>query len=1135
MLDIAADWTEEFDSMTIARGLAYARERRVKKVRWFPEAGRVSARVRGTDPTPYETNVYLENPTAPSDGPWELLGTNCTCPVGEFCKHAAALLHHVTLPGSRMSAGPAPKSRALKRPLAATSGPDLSPSVVAWLDRLARDTSSVSPAPHAPHPTQGLAYVLAPDPSQPDGALKVLCRKVRWLPDGTPGEDLAYDLDQVLSYKPPGFVTPKDRRVAASLVALVPAFRGVSARKGTPLLSDVAAEVFGLLVATGHFHWESVKSPALRLGSPRTGRLGWERQPTGHLRPSVTSEPLSSRPLAGTPPWYLDLETRDIGPLALEVPPSVGRLWLEAPPIPPADAERFAQAFATAAGAVPLPAPPPPPPKRVLALTPKPALHLASPHLHWWESPYGFSDAGVDGVPVLTARLRVRYGAVVLDPMDAQQPGTLEHFDGSETQVIPRDAALEARWIAALHARGLIPAADAFPEPPRGAFLGVWVLQDPEDAPLLKFLHETLPALAAEGWEIVREPGFELDIVPVSGWFVEHLPDSADATGNWFEFQLGVQVGEERIPLLPILLRALAEPHLACFDIEGLHERDADEPVFVPLPDGRRIAFPAGRLRGIVATLLELHSGGEPPASGRLRVHRLNAAELGGLADESAWEWTAPDALRDLARRMAGKEALAPVAVPAGLRATLRPYQTEGLRWLQFVGELGLGGVLADDMGLGKTVQTIAHLVLEKEAGRLDRPCLVVSPTSVLNNWADELARFAPDLRVVPLRGADRHERYEELRTADVVLTTYALLPRDAEVLGQLEFHAVILDEAQYIKNPRTQAAQTACGLRSRHRLCLTGTPLENHLGELWSQFNFLIPGFLADETRFRARFRNPIEKEGDTERRGVLARRIRPFLLRRRKSEVAIDLPPKTETIRRIDLGPAQRDLYETIRLAMERRVREEISRQGLDRSHIVILDALLKLRQVCCDPRLVRLESARKVAESAKLDALMDMVPTLLEDGRRILVFSQFTSMLDLIGQRLDKECIPWLLLTGETTDRRTPVKRFQSGEVPLFLISLKAGGTGLNLTAADTVILYDPWWNPAVESQATDRAHRIGQDKSVFVYRLVTQGTVEEKILALQDKKRGLVEALLEEGSARSLRLEASDLDALFAPIA
>ena len=442
--------------------------------------------------------------------------------------------------------------------------------------------------------------------------------------------------------------------------------------------------------------------------------------------------------------------------------------------------------------------------------------------------------------------------------------------------------------------------------------------------------------------------------------------------------------------------------------------------------------------------------------------------------------------------------------------------------------------ILADDMGLGKTVQTLAHVLAEKENGRLDRPSIVIAPTSLMTNWRQECERFAPDLRVLVLHGTDRKQHFERISDHDLIITSYPLLPRDSAVLLKEEFHYVILDEAQFIKNPKTQFAQIACALKARHRLCLTGTPMENHLGELWSLFHFLLPGFLGDELRFNSLFRRPIEKGQSEDRRKLLARRVSPFILRRKKEAVAQELPPKTEIVQNVELTGAQRDLYESVRLAMHERVRQEVDSKGFSRAHIIILDALLKLRQICCHPQLLSLPSAQKVKESAKLDLLLDLLPEMISEGRRILLFSQFTSMLDLIEKEIDKLKIPFVRLTGETRDRATPVAAFQDGKVPLFLISLKAGGTGLNLTAADTVIHYDPWWNPAVENQATDRAHRIGQTKNVFVYKLMTVGTVEEKISAMQARKRELVEGLLSEKSAENLKLTSDDLDVLFSPL-
>jgi SNF2 family DNA or RNA helicase len=461
-------------------------------------------------------------------------------------------------------------------------------------------------------------------------------------------------------------------------------------------------------------------------------------------------------------------------------------------------------------------------------------------------------------------------------------------------------------------------------------------------------------------------------------------------------------------------------------------------------------------------------------------------------------------------------------------------YQREGLNWMQYLRERNLSGVLADDMGLGKTVQALAHILVEKESGRLDRPVLVVLPTTLVHNWREEAKKFAPDLRVLDLHGPQRKERFDQIDEHDLVLTTYPLLWRDQAMLSLHEYHLLILDEAQIVKNVATKAAKGIRDLRARHRLCLTGTPLENHLGELWAQFDFLLPGFLGAQKDFTKRWRTPIEKYDDSVRRDLLVRRIRPFMLRRRKDEVAKELPQKTTIVRTVALEGAQRDLYETVRIAMQEKVRMAVADQGLARSHIVVLEALLKLRQVCCDPALVKLARAGRVEESAKLDLLLDMLPELLEEGRRVLLFSQFTGMLAIIAAALDEAGLPYVTLTGDTTDRITPVTRFQGGEVPLFLISLKAGGVGLNLTAADTVIHYDPWWNPAAENQATDRAHRIGQLKPVFVYKLIVAGSIEERIVAMQGRKAALADSILREDAAGAAKFSAEDIEALLAPM-
>jgi len=666
-----------------------------------------------------------------------------------------------------------------------------------------------------------------------------------------------------------------------------------------------------------------------------------------------------------------------------------------------------------------------------------------------------------------------------------------------------------------------------------GEFLSVLDDEDSEGF-LIEFVRRRVPELRDAGWVVEIDDDFPYRVIEGEQQWYADVADGVDETNPWFDLELGVEIGGERHSLLPILVEMLRDP---AFSLDEFRSQVAGE-FALHTTDGRTLVLPAKRVQAILGTLIDLF--GERPLTpgGALSLSPLHApllAELDEALGDAAPVWTGGERTRELGRKLRDFQRIEPVAVPANFYGTLRPYQRDGLNWLQFLREHDLAGILADDMGLGKTVQVLAHLLCEKQAGRADRPSLVVAPTSVIGNWRSEAERFAPDLRVLVLHGKSRSAHFERLAEYDVVVTTYSLLTRDAKELASQAYHALILDEAQFVKNAKTKASLAARWIEARHRLCLTGTPMENHLGELWSLFHILMPGLLGDQKQFRKLFRTPIEKHGDDVRRKQLAARVRPFLLRRTKDEVEVDLPQKSVITRSIELGSSQRDLYESIRLAMNDKVRQAIAHTGLGRSTIVILDALLKLRQVCCDPRLLKIEEAKNVAGTAKLDALMEMLEEMLEEGRRILLFSQFTSMIALIEQELRRRELRWVKIVGSTRDRESPVRQFQAKEVPLFLISLKAGGTGLNLTAADTVIHYDPWWNPAVEDQATDRAHRIGQDKPVFVYRLIVSGSVEEKMLALQERKRELAEGIYKRGGAKGgTPLSAADLEVLFQPL-
>ena len=517
----------------------------------------------------------------------------------------------------------------------------------------------------------------------------------------------------------------------------------------------------------------------------------------------------------------------------------------------------------------------------------------------------------------------------------------------------------------------------------------------------------------------------------------------------------------------------------------------------VPLPDGGFAPLPAAWLAQHGAAAIHLVEGGA--TSGPLPSHLAPvAADLLTASDAPV-----PPDLRALVRvlRRDGMPELTP---PDGLRATLRDYQRTGWSWLRLMERQGLGCVLADDMGLGKTLQTLA-CVLD---GKDDGPTLVVAPRSVLQNWQDEAARFAPDLRVGALHGARRGKVLDALRDGelDLVVTTYGTLRQDADDLRRVALRLVVLDEAQAIKNPDSQTARAARSLKAEHRVALTGTPIENHLSELWSLFSFLMPGFFGSREHFDVTLGGPAAS-GDPRAIESLRTRVAPFVLRRLKSEVAKELPPRTDLVLRCPMSPAQKQAYDA---AKRGRSALTTTKSGQP-NRLAVLEILTRMRQAACHAGLV--PGGSPDAASGKLDLLMEHLDELVDEGHAALVFSQWTSLLDLVEPRLEAAGIRFVRLDGSTRDRAGVVERFQDPQgPPVFLISLKAGGTGLNLTRADHVVHLDPWWNPAAEQQATDRAHRIGQERPVFAWKLVSEGTVEERVLALQERKKALADAVL-----------------------
>jgi SNF2 family DNA or RNA helicase len=644
----------------------------------------------------------------------------------------------------------------------------------------------------------------------------------------------------------------------------------------------------------------------------------------------------------------------------------------------------------------------------------------------------------------------------------------------------------------------------------------------PKSSDWWDFVERQIAELRREGFEIRIDADFPYRLAPSSGIIDAEIEGSGI---DWFELGFSIDIDGKKIDLAGLLVSLLSNDR---FDIDDVAKMAAnDESIYVPLSDGRRVAIAAARFLPVVVALHGLKLNGLAPGkSGKIKLSRAEIVPLFGIETDS-FAFKGLDSLRrlaDLVRQRQPDE----LVLPPGFTATLRPYQQQGVAWLDLLREGGLGGVLADDMGLGKTVQVLALLALEKARGALTAPVLIVAPTSLMTNWFNEAKKFVPDLKVLVFHGASRKQSTEQIAAHDVVLTTYPLIARDHELLLAREWHMAILDEAQTIKNPNAATTRWLGGIKAAHRFCLTGTPMENHLGELWSIMSFANPGYLGDKTAFTRNWRTPIEKNADAERLEALTRRVKPFLLRRTKEVVAAELPAKIEIEESVAIDGKQRDLYDSIRVSMSDKVRKALKERGLARSHIVVLEALLRLRQVCCDPALLKLDGAER--PSAKLERLMEMVEELLSEGRKIIIFSQFTSMLELIETRFTAAKIRYELLTGDTRDRKRPIEAFQSGKSDVFLISLKAGGVGLNLTAADTVIIYDPWWNPAVEEQAIDRAHRIGQDKKVFVYRLVAAGTIEEKIGELKARKQALADSVFERDGKIGAALTEDDITAL-----
>ena len=813
---------------------------------------------------------------------------------------------------------------------------------------------------------------------------------------------------------------------------------------------------------------------------------------------------------------YLDQASHRIGLLELEA--ATWAMVRDMPTVTLHERDSLRDAWPPHPRLASVPPPPPAPPRRPLHATLQPVLVMgasrhASPVHHVFHL-QALADYGGRRWPLGEEAWRT----------------TRERMEDGVLVAIDRDVEAEHKAREALAAAGLVGLGTIVP--------GAWRELSPRpaadawahrtwhagDADTFAALQAHLQILRREGFVIEYDPDLPFAILGEAPRFHATLAPGEGA--GWTQFELAATLDHgEQIDVLPIVLAGLAG---RAFPLVPTADEAPDAQWLAPLGNGRWLPLPLDWLRAWLHPLMAcLRRPGVLAGHRALALSRAQAMAVSDVLDRHGIPATGRQAEAIGGMLAALRDTMAAPAppTPVHFQGRLRDYQREGLKWLQALRSQRLGGVLADDMGLGKTVQIVAHLLLEAEAGRLAAPALIVAPTSLVFNWLDEIASFAPSLRRLGYTGTSRAGLLAQVPEAQVVVTSYGLLAHDIDVLAPLDFSVLVLDEAQWIKNPRTHAARAARRLGATHRLAVTGTPLENHLGELWAHFDAVMPGYLGDQRTFNQTFRVPIERQGDHRRSDILRQRIAPFLLRRRKAEVAPELPSKTETVLRVAMDEPQRQLYESLRLAMHDRVRDALVRHGDEASRVVVLSALLRLRQACCDPRLLALPDP---PPSAKLDALLELVQSLRDEDRQVLVFSQFTAMLDLISGALEHAGHAHDRLTGDTTDRAAPVKRFQRREVPILLASLKAGGVGLNLTAADAVIHYDPWWNPAVEQQAIDRAHRLGREQPVFVYKLLCEDTVEDRIESMKSGKADLADLLLDSAPTPDARA----LHALFA---
>ncbi|MFW5881363.1 MAG: SNF2-related protein [Roseicyclus sp.] len=1109
--------SDHFDPAALERGKDYARRGLVVSVDALSDRALV-AQVSNGRGTTYQQRIIL------GEG-W--LDGQCSCPVGHNCKHVAAVL----------------VARAAKQ----HARPGLAAPVQGWLRRV-KDSAAAAPPPESrpqdypDNVKDRLLYVLTPH----DSRLRIdICKgRINAAGTGLNKSIRRYDAAHALrSTGPARFIRPVDLDLLSALAQarLWDASYGYSLPDLLRPRGKDAIALIRRLCETGRFLHDTAPDARLDWSGDRpVPRLAWRMAADGRQRLGFTDaagHPLNLRSLEGAALW-VDASAGKIGALEAPVDADILQLVAASPEVAPAEVDALGAALPDRLAGLDLPRP------RVIRQTTRAARQRAARLTLGRETAHDGPRYWGSAVQLPTLTLRFVYDGQEVGA-DGAAPCIVQ--DG-EIVTLTRDPCWEAACATRLMQAGALPVEEMELHWPGERMMDCdfvfadgemnpHTLEMSEDRAALEFAFRVVPALRRDGWEVTQTSKwpYRLSDEPAELTVTTRSEAGEAFRGNdWFSLGFQAEIGGRAVdvaPLVAAFLDQIRDDWDAVPDVKTLARHLAERPVYLDRGKKGFVAMDLSPLAPLLHLVLTHHA--------ELGALHPSDAEAARLAEEalagSDIRFSDKAGILPLARSLRALAEADGFAPPTGLTAHLRPYQAYGAAWMGSLLEAGFGGVLADDMGLGKTLQVLALLQARRETGA-PGPALLVVPTSLLHGWQAQAAQFTPDLRLVVLHGTGRAALRAVALQADLVVTTYPLLARDRDWLAAQDWPLVILDEAQTLKNPAAQMAKTLREIPAKGRLALTGTPLENSLQDLWTLIDWVNPGLLGDRRRFQTLFRTPIEKHGDAAAQARLNRRLRPFLLRRTKAEVAAELPAKTEILDRVDLPKSQQALYETVRSAMDARVREAIARRGVASARITVLDALLKLRQVCCDPALVKTQAARSVTDSAKRARLRELLAELVAEGRRVLVFSQFVEMLRLIEADLAGAGIACLSLTGQTRDRAAVLDAFACGEAPVFLLSLKAGGVGLTLTEADTVILYDPWWNPAVERQAMDRTHRIGQDKPVFVHRLVAAGTVEEKILDMQARKQALADALFDDsGSASESLLDEATLQDLFAPLA